>query len=59
MSAHCCPVPDPAVDPRYRRILWIALAVNAAMFLVEIAAGLQAILLSPRFLFSVAAGRCG
>ena len=42
MSAHCCPVPDPAVDPRYRRILWIALAVNAAMFLVEIAAGLQA-----------------
>ena len=41
MSAHCCPVPDPAVDPRYRRILWIALLVNAAMFLVEIAAGLQ------------------
>ena len=42
MSAHCCPAPDPAVDPRYRRILWIALAVNAVMFLVEIAAGLQA-----------------
>lgn len=41
MSAHCCPAPDPAVDPRYRRILWIALAVNAAMFLIEIAAGLQ------------------
>jgi Co/Zn/Cd efflux system component len=42
MSPHCCPAQDPAVDPRYRRILWIALAVNAAMFLVEIAAGLQA-----------------
>jgi len=41
MSAHCCPALDPAADPRYRRILWIALAVNAAMFLVEIAAGLQ------------------
>ena len=29
-----------AVDlPRYRRVLWIALAVNAAMFFVELAAG--------------------
>ena len=42
MSTHCCPTPDSAVDPRYRRILWIALLVNAAMFLMEIAAGLQA-----------------
>ena len=42
MSAHCCPAPEPAVDPRYRRVLWIALAINAAMFLVEIAAGLHA-----------------
>ena len=42
MSAHCCPAPDPVVDPRYRRVLWIALAINAAMFLIEIAAGLQA-----------------
>ena len=25
--------------PRYRRVLWIALAVNAAMFFVELAAG--------------------
>lgn len=41
MSAHCCSTLDPAADPRYRRILWVALAVNAAMFLVEIAAGLQ------------------
>ena len=30
----------PAVDlPRYRRVLWIALAVNAVMFFVELAAG--------------------
>src|SRR5258706_4023595 len=38
MSEHCCPVPAPSADPRYRRILWIALAVNAAMFLVELGA---------------------
>lgn len=38
MSEHCCPAPAPSADPRYRRILWIALAVNAAMFLVELGA---------------------
>ncbi len=32
----------PAVSPRYRKALWIALWVNAAMFLVEIVGGLQA-----------------
>ena len=37
MSASCCAVPQ--VDARYRRILWIALAVNATMFGVEIAGG--------------------
>jgi Co/Zn/Cd efflux system component len=42
VSAHCCPQPGSPVDPQYRRVLWIALAVNAAMFLVEVAAGLQA-----------------
>jgi Co/Zn/Cd efflux system component len=47
MSAHCCghhPVsPPPSVgDDGYRRVLWIALAVNAVMFLLEIAAGLLA-----------------
>ena len=47
MSAHCChhdtPKPDAIGNlPRYRQILWVALVVNAAMFLVEIAAGLQA-----------------
>ncbi|MGE3347743.1 MAG: cation transporter [Ramlibacter sp.] len=45
MSAHChhhhdAP-PAAAADPRYRRILWIALIVNAAMFFVEIASGLR------------------
>jgi len=43
MSAHCCGSPgdDPsAVDPRYRKILWIALLANMAMFAVEIAGGL-------------------
>ncbi len=28
-------------SPRYRRVLWIALVVNAAMFIIEIAAGLD------------------
>lgn len=31
-----------AVDPRWRRALWIALAINAAMFLVEMVAGAAA-----------------
>ena len=34
--------PPTATDPRWRRALWIALIVNAAMFLIEIGAGLQA-----------------
>ncbi|MEO6031889.1 MAG: cation transporter [Burkholderiaceae bacterium] len=39
MSAHCCSAPArPAVDPTYRRVLWIALVLNAAMFAVELAA---------------------
>lgn len=42
----CCAAPcaseKPPVDPRYRRILWIALVVNAGMFGVELASGLQA-----------------
>jgi len=37
MSAHCCAPAKPAVDPRFRQALWIALIVNAAMFLVELA----------------------
>ncbi len=37
MSASCCHSPQtPAADPRYRRILWIALVLNALMFVVEL-----------------------
>ncbi|MBP6504855.1 MAG: cation transporter [Rhodoferax sp.] len=47
MSAHCCDHDTPGVETivnlaRYRKILWIALIVNATMFLVEIGAGVQA-----------------
>ena len=47
MSAHCCDHETPKIDAivnlgRYRKILWIALIVNATMFLVEIGAGVQA-----------------
>ena len=39
MSAHCCHTPAlPTVDPSYRRVLWIALILNAAMFGVEVVA---------------------
>jgi cation diffusion facilitator family transporter len=46
MSGHHCahdtPAPQAIIDlPRYRRILWIALVINAAMFLTEICAGYQ------------------
>lgn len=46
MSANCndhchTPAQNAAADPRYRRILWIALVVNAAMFAVEVGAGMQ------------------
>lgn len=43
MSASCggCCAPPPSVDPRFRRALWVALFVNAAMFIVEIAASLH------------------
>jgi cation diffusion facilitator family transporter len=44
MSAHCCNHDAPAVStitnlPRYRRVLWIALLVNATMFVLEVVAG--------------------
>ena len=46
MSAHCHHLEASSTedartnaDPRYRRILWIALIVNGAMFAVELAAG--------------------
>jgi Co/Zn/Cd efflux system component len=45
MSANCCTqrdyyTKDRQRDKRYRRVLWAVLSVNAAMFLVEIVAGL-------------------
>jgi Co/Zn/Cd efflux system component len=46
-AACCCPPPAPQDDatgspPGYRRILWVALAINLTMFGVEVAAGLGA-----------------
>jgi len=42
MSADCCSQTpgsaSPAVDPRYRKALWVALALNALMFTVELVA---------------------
>ena len=47
MSAHCCDHTHErsaaaANSPTYRRVLWVALALNIAMFFVEIGAGLAA-----------------
>ena len=43
MGAACCHHDDkPSQAPGYRRVLWIALGVNAAMFGVEVVAGLGA-----------------
>jgi Co/Zn/Cd efflux system component len=38
MSDACCHAPPPSSDVSYRRVLWIALLANAAMFFVELAA---------------------
>jgi len=40
MSAHCChaPAAPPSADPAYRKVLWIALGLNALMFVVELGA---------------------
>jgi Co/Zn/Cd efflux system component len=44
MAEHCCgpKVTKEQVSPAYRRVLVFALVANAAMFIVEIAAGVQA-----------------
>lgn len=43
MSASCCgPKPDPHNSPTWRRVLWISLIINAAMFAVEVVAGAAA-----------------
>ena len=40
MSARCCgPAQDPTPTPGWRRALWLALAINAVMFGVELVAG--------------------
>lgn len=48
MSSHCDhdhhhdhASPAASADPRYRRILWAVLVINAAMFFVEIGAGFR------------------
>ena len=42
MSAQCCPPQPPAADAAYRRVLIVALALNAGMFLVETVSGVAA-----------------
>ena len=46
MSHSCCDhdhAPTGAApSPRYRRLLWLALIINAAMFIIELAGGLSA-----------------
>lgn len=46
MSAECdhpdCPASSTQTSARFRRALWIALVINAAMFVVEIVSGWQA-----------------
>jgi len=41
MADSCCGanVRFDGLDPRYKRVLWVVIAINAAMFVVEIAAG--------------------
>lgn len=45
MAKDCCDSDcssDQLITPRYRKILWIALIINLAMFVVEIVSGLNA-----------------
>ncbi len=44
MAGNCCGqgCASPATSVRYRRILWVALAINLAMFALEIGAGVRA-----------------
>lgn len=46
MSAHChdpaCSTASASTSPRYRRVLWAALAINLTLFGVEVLAGLAA-----------------
>ena len=40
--SHGCAAPPQAQSPRYRRVLWAALVINALMFALELAGGLRA-----------------
>lgn len=40
--SHGCAAPTASQSPRYRRVLWAALIINAAMFAIEAAGGLRA-----------------
>jgi len=44
VSASCCghAAKFDGLDPRYKRTLWLVIAINAAMFVVELAAGVLA-----------------
>jgi Co/Zn/Cd efflux system component len=43
MASECCASSDShRGDPSYRRVLWLVLAINAIMFVVEVGAGLAA-----------------
>jgi Co/Zn/Cd efflux system component len=47
MVDHCCAPPPLSLGPRqdaraYRRVLWAVLGINAAMFMVEVGAGVAA-----------------
>jgi Co/Zn/Cd efflux system component len=43
MGSECCDSSDPhRGNPAYRRVLWLVLAINTVMFLVEVGAGLAA-----------------
>jgi len=41
MADSCCAPPTPSADPAYRRILWVALLLNAAMFAIEVAGSMR------------------
>lgn len=40
--SHGCAAPSATQSPRYRRVLWAALIINAVMFVVELAGGVRA-----------------
>ena len=47
MAGHCCSAPKTGIDDtlagrRYRKALWVALIINAGMFIIELSAGFGA-----------------